>query len=71
MLVGFLGKLKISKKKWKKIYIYYLAGYPVSGPAGYPAKLLTGYPAAGYSAKSVSGTTLESTLIPLSKDKIH
>ena len=33
----FCWKLKLSTFCfWKKIYIYYLAGYPVSGQAGYP-----------------------------------
>ena len=31
MLIGFVENLKIQKKLRKKFYIYYLAGYPVSG----------------------------------------
>ena len=47
MLVGFVeNKQKLKLLNEKKFYIYYLAGYPVSG------KILAGYP------KSVSGTTL-------------
>ena len=57
MLVGFAGNLKFEKMIFV-FYIYYLAGYPVSGHAGYsavyPAKSLAGYP-----AKSILGTTLE------------
>ena len=47
MLISIFENKKISEKKlYKKFYIFYLAGYPVSG------KILAGYP-----AKSVSGTT--------------
>ena len=46
--VGSLSILRFSNNILEKFYVYYLAGYPVSG------KML----AAGYSAKSVSGTTV-------------
>ena len=59
MLVGFFVYINFLIDFFS-LYIYYLAGYLVIRSAGYlvSGKLLVGYLAAGYPAKSVSGTTL-------------
>ena len=57
----FFGKLKISKQKLKKKPIFTIKPDirpDIRSNIRHPAKLLAGYPAAGYPAKSVSGTTL-------------
>ena len=53
MLIGFVENKKFRKKNRKKKMIF-----TISPDILYLAKLLAGYQAAGYPAKSVSGTTL-------------
>ena len=57
MLVGFVENWKFLYFFWKKkeIYIYYLAGYPVSGQAGYPVSGQAGYPVSDQAGYSLSG----------------